>query len=170
MVATKTKPDAYPRMNKTAILTGEAQLRAEACAREDVNETRGNRYAPASFTTRPLGSLRPHTPIADVGSAHVVARRIGYDDLGSRAPAQDDGVLSEHPPERDGLVAIHPMNEPCRLAPSPLRILLVSNACLYPVHAQDDEVAHHLMALLVDLARQEHRSGIVRGQHGEGPL
>src|SRR5580704_663680 len=116
----------------------------------------------------PAGAKLPaDAPVAYERTPELVARRIRDDDLRPRVAAEDDRVLAEHAPEGHGLLAIHAVDEPGGLAPGALRVLFVSDAGLDPVDAENQEVAHDDVPLLVDFARQKHRPGVVRRQDRE---
>src|ERR1700690_4430606 len=115
----------------------------------------------------PVSGLTPQPPASYVRLAEVLARRVGHDELGARACADDDRVLAEDAPEADCFVAVHAVNDPRRLAPGSFRVILVADAGLDAVHAENEQIAHHLVALLVDLPREEHRPRVICREHGE---
>ena len=117
---------------------------------------------------RPVRRLSPEPPRSDERLAQIVARRVRDDELRTPATANHDRVLSEHAAEGDCLVAVHSMDHPGGLPPCSLRVVFVADTSLDSVNAEDEQIAHHLMTLLVDFPRKEHRTRIVRRQHGEG--
>src|SRR5262249_40063219 len=130
---------------------------------ESVADRRCRYLRPGVFVELNLVS---HAPVSHVRLADVVAGRVRRDELGPPVAADEDGVLTKYSPAGDGFVALHAVDEPGRLAPRAFRLLFVAHASLDPVAAEDQQVPQHEVAALVDLARQEHRTRVVRGEHG----
>jgi hypothetical protein len=87
--------------------------------------------------------------------------------LRSKIFAINDGILPKSAPEVDGFVFFDVVDQPGGLPPSDLWFVLVADTLLDSETAENEKLTHDLMALLVDLARQEHRPRIVCGQHRE---
>ena len=71
------------------------------------------------------------------GPADFVAGRIRHDELGPCVLTVDDGVLAERCGRSDGLVAIDAVHEPGGLAPHAFGLLVVADAVLDAVAAED---------------------------------
>src|SRR5690606_14081359 len=94
---------------------------------------------------------------------------VGDDELGARTRAVHDRVLTKGAPDVNRLFAADAVDEPGRLAPDAIRVLVVADAVLHAVPAENQEVAQHLMARLVDPPRQEHAPRVVRREQREVP-
>lgn len=67
----------------------------------------------------------------------------------------------------DGLLAVHAVDDPAGFTPHAVGLLLVADALIDAVTAEDEEVAEHDVAGLVDAPGEEHAAGVVGREDGE---
>jgi hypothetical protein len=96
----------------------------------------------------------PDSPIAEKRAPNLVASWVGNDKFRPRITAEHNRVLPEGSAKIDGFVAIDPVNEPSRLTPRTVGLVIQANAGFHSVAPEHEQISQDKMALLVDFARQ----------------
>jgi len=95
-------------------------------------------------------------PIAEISATNLVTRGIRHDKFGPRITAKDNRVLPKGSAKVDCLVSFNAVNEPSGFAPSSIWLVVQTNATFNSVAPENQQIAQHLVTLLVDFTRQQH--------------